>query len=340
MSRPPSPITRAAARAPRNAPVRFTSMTSRQSSGGVSSGPATIGEIPALQIQTSMPPHSDAVASATASLNSATVTSPQNSSVGPGSSAATELMSRWVRATSATLAPAREKACASSSPSPRPAPVSTTRPPLMSPTTGNDSGISIRPSIGLPPELYRSVQYTSRGPPPTVTVAVLARRSPRDAPPDAADPRVRGARDRPLPPGGGAGLRPPVDRPGSLRRRRLLASPVGRRDHVDPSRSRALPGKGAGSPRHVRGADGQGAGHQPRSWRLDAHRRPQHRDLRRQRHRRRRPPHSGRRGGGVPAPSRRRDRGRLLRRRRSGTGRLPRGREPRRAVAAAGGVLV
>ncbi len=58
ISRPPSRITRAAARAPRNAPVRFTSSTWRQTDGGVSSGPATMGEIPALQIHTSIPPHS------------------------------------------------------------------------------------------------------------------------------------------------------------------------------------------------------------------------------------------------------------------------------------------
>ena len=69
ISRPPSPITRAAARAPRNAPVRFTSRISRHTDGSVSRGPARIGEIPALQIQTSTPPHSATVASATASLN-------------------------------------------------------------------------------------------------------------------------------------------------------------------------------------------------------------------------------------------------------------------------------
>ena len=40
ISRPPSRITRAAARAPRNAPVRFTSRISRQTDGSVSSGPA------------------------------------------------------------------------------------------------------------------------------------------------------------------------------------------------------------------------------------------------------------------------------------------------------------
>ena len=97
--RPPSPIARAAARAPRNAPVRFTSRISRQTDGSVLRGPATMGEIPALQIQTSTPPHSATVASATASLNSASVTSPPSTSDGPGSSSATALRSVSVRAT-------------------------------------------------------------------------------------------------------------------------------------------------------------------------------------------------------------------------------------------------
>ena len=76
ISRPPPRIARAAARAPRNAPVRLTSRIARQTEGSVSRGPATMGEIPALQIQTSTPPHSATVASATASLNSSSVTSP------------------------------------------------------------------------------------------------------------------------------------------------------------------------------------------------------------------------------------------------------------------------
>ena len=84
ISRPPSPITRAAARAPRNAPVRLTSRISRQTAGSVLRGPATIGEIPALQIHTSTPPHSATVASATASLKSSSVTSPGSTSDGPG----------------------------------------------------------------------------------------------------------------------------------------------------------------------------------------------------------------------------------------------------------------
>src|SRR5205085_2752561 len=57
ITRPPLCMTRAAARAPRNAPVRLTSSTSRQTDGFVSVGPATIGEIPALEIHTSTPPH-------------------------------------------------------------------------------------------------------------------------------------------------------------------------------------------------------------------------------------------------------------------------------------------
>ena len=116
ISRPPSPITRAAARAPRNAPVRFTSSTCRQTEASVSRGPATIGEMPALQIHTSRPPHSATVASATASLKSSSVTSPLSTSDGPGSASATALRSFSVRATSATDAPACENAWASSAP--------------------------------------------------------------------------------------------------------------------------------------------------------------------------------------------------------------------------------
>src|SRR5580692_8911521 len=77
-------MTRAAARAPRNAPVRFTSMTWRQTAASVSRGPATIGEIPALQIQASTPPHSATAASATASLKSSSVTSPLSTRDAPG----------------------------------------------------------------------------------------------------------------------------------------------------------------------------------------------------------------------------------------------------------------
>ena len=82
--------------------MRFTSSTWRQIDGSVSSGPATMGEIPALQIHTSTPPHSATVASATASLNASSVTSPGHTSDGPGSSAATAFRSASVRATSAT----------------------------------------------------------------------------------------------------------------------------------------------------------------------------------------------------------------------------------------------
>src|ERR1700677_3011140 len=103
-------MTRAAARAPRKDPVRLTSMTCRQVAASVSRGPATMGEIPALQIQASTPPHSDTVASATASLKSSSVTSPLRTREAPGSACATALRSRSVRATSATDAPARETA--------------------------------------------------------------------------------------------------------------------------------------------------------------------------------------------------------------------------------------
>ena len=154
ISRPPSPITRAAARAPRKAPVRFTSRICRQTEASVRRGPATIGEIPALQIQASTPPHSATVASATASLKSSSVTSPLSTRDGPGSASATAFRSRSVRATRATEAPACEKAWASRAPRPRLAPVITTRFPATAPGLGNDSGISISSIIALP-SLYR-----------------------------------------------------------------------------------------------------------------------------------------------------------------------------------------
>ena len=66
----------------------------------------------------------------------------------PGSSSATALRSGSVRATSATLAPAGEKAWARSSPSPRPAPVITTRRPLDVAGLRETLGISIRSGIG------------------------------------------------------------------------------------------------------------------------------------------------------------------------------------------------
>ena len=143
ISRPPSRITRAAARAPRNAPVRLTSRTCRHTEASVWRGPATIGEIPALQIHTSTPPHSATAASAAASLKSSSVTSPLSTRDGPGSRAATALRSLSVRATSATEAPACENAWASRAPRPRLAPVITTRFPETAPGSAKEAGMSI-----------------------------------------------------------------------------------------------------------------------------------------------------------------------------------------------------
>ena len=75
------------------------------------------------------------------------------------------------------------------------------------------------------------------------------------------------------------------------------------RHHVDPPRPRPLPGQRHGPARDVRRADGQGRGHEPRLWGLDAHRRPQARDLRSQRDRGGGTPHRGRSGGGGAAPA-------------------------------------
>ena len=91
---------------------------------------------------------------------------------------------------------------------------------------------------------------------------------------------------------------------------------------------------------HVRRAHGQGRGHQPRPGRLDAHRRPEHRHLRRQRDRGRRCAHRRWRGDRGPAPRRRWTGRGLLRRRRTRPGRVPRGPEPGRGVAAPGGLLL
>ena len=123
--------------------MRFTSRICRHTAASVWRGPATIGEIPALQIQASTPPHSATVASATASLKSSSVTSPLSTRDGPGRRSATAFRSRSVRATRATEAPACEKAWASRHPSPRLAPVITTRFPDTAPGLGKDSGISI-----------------------------------------------------------------------------------------------------------------------------------------------------------------------------------------------------
>ena len=279
------------------------------------------------------------MASATDSLKSSSVTSPLTTRDVPGSAAATDFRSRSVRATSATEAPACEKACASRAPSPRLAPVMTTRLPETAPGPGNDSGISIC-SIIVSLTLYRPVQYTFDDRRFPGSPALFAGRPARDAAQDVAHPRLRGAGGRALPGRRGPRFRPPLHRAGSDRRRRLLAAGRGRRHHVDPPRPRPLSGQGPGAGRHVRRADGQGPGHESGAWRLHAHRRPEARDLRRQRHCGRR---RADRGGGRHrrATPRRRHRHRgLLRRRRGGAGRLPRGVEPRLRLEAAGRLLL
>ena len=120
----------------------------------------------------------------------------------------------------------------------------------------------------------------------------------------------------------------------------MLAPSTDGRDHIDASWSRALPRQGPGAARHVRRADGQGRGYEPGPRRLYAHRRPQHRDLRCERNRRRRPTDRRRSIDGVPAPGRRWGRRCLLRGRRSGARRIPRGRQPRRGMEAPRDLLV
>ena len=286
-------------------------MTCRQTEASVSQGPATIGEIPALQIQASMPPHSATAASATASLKSSSVTSPLSTMDVPGSASATAFRSRSVRATSATEAPARENAWDSKAPRPRLAPVMTTRFPETVPGLGNDAGMSIWLVIAFL-TLYRPVQYTFDGRRPFCSLQRFRGRPHRDAAPHAADPRLRGARGGALSRRRSPRLRPPLHRPGGGGRGSVLAPWSRGRHHLDPPRARSLPGQGPRSGRHVRRADGQGPGHEPRPRRLHAHRRPEARDLRRQRHRRRRrADRCGGGDGGAVAQGRQRDRGLL-----------------------------
>ena len=107
ISRPPSPITRAAARAPRNAPgeVHLEDLAPDRGIGLERSGhdgrdpgvaDPDVDATPLGHGRRRPPP----------SLNSPSVTSPLSTSDGPGSSAATALRSVSVRATSATRAPA------------------------------------------------------------------------------------------------------------------------------------------------------------------------------------------------------------------------------------------
>ena len=239
ISRPPSPMTRAAARAPRKAPVRFTSRTCRQTDAPVSRGPATTGEMPALQIHTSTPPHSATVASATASLKSSSVTSPLSTRDGPGSVPATVFKSFSVRATSATDAPASENPCASSAPRPRLAPVITTRFPATAPGPGNDSGISIWSAIASSLVVPTSTIHIRDRRPPLLPRRFSAADLARDAPPDAADPRLRGAGGRALPRRRGPRLRAPLDRAGGGGRRRVLAARARRTSSPPPTAATA-----------------------------------------------------------------------------------------------------
>ena len=214
---------------------------------------------PALQIQTSTPPHSATVASATASLNAASVTSPPSTSDGPGSSSATALRSFSVRATSATQRAAVREGVREQ-PAEPPAGTGDHHPlPRHVARAGEGGGdldlLGHRPFSFVVPisTVHSSCSATARS-----MSSVLDRRPPRDAPADARDPRVRGAGRRALPRRRGARLRAPVDRAGGFGGRRLLAARAGRRDHVDPSRPRPLPRQGSRPARDVRRADGQG----------------------------------------------------------------------------------
>ena len=102
----------------------------------------------------------------------------------------------------------------------------------------------------------------------------------RDASAHARDPRVRGAGARRCT--ATARCRASCTcRSGRRRRPSVRCWPLRARgrDHVDPSRPRPLPRQGPRPARDVRRADGQGPRDEPRSRRLDAHRRPGARDL-------------------------------------------------------------
>ncbi len=152
------------------------------------------------------------------------------------------------------------------------------------------------------------------------------------------DPRLRAARRRALPRRRGPRLRAPVDRPGG-RRRRARAGRFGPTDVITSTHrghghclAKGLDPLGMFAELMAQGRRARTAGRGGSMHIAD----PDARDLRRQRHRRRRPADRGRRGDRRPAAGRRQRRGGVLRRRRGRAGRVPRGGEPRRGVAAAG----
>ena len=276
-------------------------MTCRQTEASVWRGPATIGEIPALQIQASMPPHSATAASATASLKSSSVTSPLSTRDVPGRAAATAFRSRSVRATSATEAPARENAWESKAPRPRLAPVMTTRFPETLPGLGERRLVCRSGSVIASSRC--TDQYSTR--------LMAARPSAHSSLPmvDLVEMQrrmllIRGFEERV------AALYRDGEVPGfvHLSTGQEAAAvgacwPLGPADVITSTHrghGHCL-AKGLDPAGDVRRADGQGPGHEPRPRRLHAHRRPEARDLRRQRHRRRRRADCGRGGDGGPA---------------------------------------
>ena len=116
----------------------------------------------------------------------------------------------------------------------------------------------------------------------------------------------------------------------ALRTRRL--------DHLDPSRSRALPREGRRRRPDVRGAARQGGRLLPRQGRLDAHRRPRERQPRRERDRRRLRRNRNRRRVLREAARHEPGRGVLLRRGRARPGARLRGDEHGVALVAPGGL--
>ena len=115
-------------------------------------------------------------------------------------------------------------------------------------------------------------------------------------PPDGGHPAVRGAGQRSLHTRADAGPGPPLHRRRGHRRRRLRGAAQRRLRDQHPPRPRPLPGQGRVAEPDVRRAARQGSRLLQGQGRVDAHRRPRHRQPGRQRHRRRQRRHRHGRG--------------------------------------------
>jgi hypothetical protein len=176
-------------------------------------GPATIGEIPALQIQTSTPPHSATVASATASLKSSSVTSPLSTRDGrarsrPPPSDRLGAGHQGHRGAGLREGMGQQRAeAAAGAGDHHPLPRDRAR-------AGNDSGISMGSIIARSLVVPTSTIHYDRDRGPSsldpISLADLIEMHRRML----LDPRFRAAGGRPLPRRRGPRLRPPLHRAG------------------------------------------------------------------------------------------------------------------------------